>query len=173
MIVCALGLSLEEDNIHGEWIPGYQGLTVYPHGAGYFMYVIVYSHKYLLTIWPLSFTDQRHQVFSKVCNFHLVTGDSPGFDPKSLQSTAHAKNLQLQKAEDEPSQLKYTELYKTVLPSVSFGGENNPSSVELVMLNLENNATIGESNPFTIFCQCLSRPIAFWTSFLENVYQFW
>ena len=68
----------------------------------------------------------------------------------------HAKKLQLQKAEDEPSQLKYTERYKTVLPSVSFGGENNPSSVELVMLNLENNATIGELNPFTIFCQCLS-----------------
>lgn len=30
MTVCALGLSLEEDNIHGEWIPGYQGLTVLP-----------------------------------------------------------------------------------------------------------------------------------------------
>lgn len=50
LIVCALGLSLEEDNIHGEWIPGYQGLTVYPHGAGYFMYVIFYSHKCLLNI---------------------------------------------------------------------------------------------------------------------------
>lgn len=135
MIVCALGSSLEEDNIHGEWIPGSQGFAVCPHGDGYLM-AILYSHKYPLNIRPLSFTDQRHQVFSKGCDFHVVTGDSPAVDPKSLQSTVHAKNLQLQKAEDEPSQLKYTELYKTVLPSVSFGDENNPSSVELVMLNL-------------------------------------
>ena len=107
-----------------------------PHGDGYLVCAVLYSHKHPLNIRPLSFTDQRHQVFSKGCDFHIATGDSPAVDPSSLQSTAHAKNLQLQKAEDEPSQLKHTELSKTVLPSVLFGDENNPSSAEQVMLNL-------------------------------------
>lgn len=113
------------------------------------------SHDWLTIASPLSFTDQRHQVFSKVCDFHLVTGDSPGFDPKS--HPAEYKNFQL------------WVVGGWTLPSwniLNFTRQSFP------VFHLEGKITIlsrtGDAQfrkqcynwgikSFTIFCQCLSR----------------
>lgn len=103
-------------------------------------------------------------MFSEVRDLHIVTGDSTGFDPRSLLSTVHAIDLQLLKVEDKPSQFKYTEVYKTILPSFSFGEEKRSILVRIVrtaQINLAKNATIGGLNPFIIFCWCLSPPMPF------------
>ena len=94
---------------------------------------------------------------------HIVTGDSTGFDPRSLLSTVHAIDLQLLKVEDKPSQFKYTKVYKTILPSFSFGEEKRSILIRIgaAQFNLAKNATVGGLNPFIIFCQCSSPPMSF------------
>lgn len=122
MIIYALDIFLEGNNIRGVQTSKYCALTMYPHSAGHFMFNIFYPHNNPLNTLTLNFIDQGHWVLVSylICTLSQVMALS--FDPRSIFPIVHAIKLQLLKV-DELSQLKHTEVYKTIPSSVPFGKE--------------------------------------------------